>query len=235
MMEKLVILGAGFALSEISELIDDINKVSGKYEIIAALDDNPALTGKTYDGIIVEGPLERAHDFGTEVKFVFAIGTYRTRVSRNDILKRLGIPEGRFVTLVHPTAKIFHSSQIGNGCMVHYGSVVFGHSRIGPFCVISANCVIGVGNVIGRGALLGSNVTTTTGTKIGSFGFVGSSSTISENVEIEPGAYVGMGTVVVRNVKAGTFVFGSPPRVLDRIEVSKSIIEEWDHFKKPGE
>jgi sugar O-acyltransferase (sialic acid O-acetyltransferase NeuD family) len=228
MVQKIVIIGGSHAFWEINELINDINDKKKKYEIVGILDDNIELIGKNYNGITVCGPLEKANEFSADIKFIFAIGSYKTRVIRSEILKRLNITEVRYETLIHPTAKIFSSAKIGYGCIIHYGSVVFNHSYIDSFCIISANCVIAVANNIGKGALLGSNVTTTTGVKIGSFSFIGSSCTIGENIEIGPCAQVGLGSVILNNVKPGIFILGTPPKVLNIIDVPVEIIKDWE-------
>jgi len=230
-MQDLVIIGASNAFWEINELIKDINSEKEIYKIIGVLDDNEDLWGKKFEDLIVEGPIEKVNEYDQSVKFVLAIGSFRTRIIRNEIINKLGLHEGRFVTLIHPTAKIFSTSQINKGCIIHYGSVIFNHTIVESFSVISANCVIGVGNLIGKGALLGSTITTTTGVKIGSFSFIGSSTSIGEGVEIGPGAQIGMGSLVLKNIKAGCFVLGNPLRMLDKIEVPETIIEEWEKIK----
>jgi acetyltransferase-like isoleucine patch superfamily enzyme len=226
-MQKLVIIGGSLAFWEISELIHDINQVKPLYQVVGILDDNPALIGKQYNDLIVDGPVEKAKQFGEDVKFVFAIGSYTTRIIRASILERLNIPDERFETLVHPTVKIFSTAKIMHGCIIHYGTVIFNHTIIESFSVIAANCVIAVNNYIGRGALFGSNITTTTGVKIGSFSFIGSSTSIGENIEVEPGAQIGMGSLILKNISAGAFVLGNPPRMLDKIDVPQHILENW--------
>jgi acetyltransferase EpsM len=226
-VKEVVILGGSNAFWEISELIYDINTVKLQYKIIAVLDDSPNLIGNQLGEFIVDGPLEKAKEFSEDVYFVFAIGSFRTRLIRNEILKRLAFQDERYVTLIHPTSKIFSTAQIGQGCIVHYGTVVFNHTKVESFCVIAANCVIAVSNLLGRGCLFGSNVTTTTGVKIGSFSFIGSSTSIVENVEIGPGAQIGMASLVLKDIPAGAFVLGNPPRLLDKVEVSDEIIENW--------
>lgn len=226
-IKEIVILGGSNAFWEISELISDINAIKLQYKIIAVLDDSPNLIGKQLGELTVDGPLEEAKGFSENVYFVFAIGSFRTRLIRSEILKRLAFRDERYVTLIHPTAKIFSTSQIGYGCIVHYGTVVFNHSKIESFCVIAANCVIAVSNLLGRGCLFGSNITTTTGVKIGSFSFIGSSTSIGENVEIGPGAQIGMASLVLKDIPAGAFVLGNPPKLLDKVEVSDEIIENW--------
>ena len=227
-MQKLVIIGGSNAFWEISELINDINSVKEQFEIIAVLDDNKDIWGKKFLNLSVDGPVEKVHDFEDDVKFVFAIGSFRTRIIRSQILKQLSLDLNRYVTLIHPSAKVFSTSTVKEGCIIHYGSVIFNHSILEPFSVVSANCVIGVGNVLGKGSLLGSNITTTTGVLIGCYSFIGSSTSIGENVEIGPGAQIGMGTLVLKNIKPGHFVLGNPPRVLNKVDVPDDILKEWD-------
>lgn len=230
-MQELVIIGGSNAFWEISELIDDINAIKQTYKIVAVLDDNKEILGKKFGDIDVDGPVEKVHNFSNDAKFVFAIGSFRTRIIRSQIIKKLNLELDRYVTLIHPTAKIFSTSKVKNGCIIHYGSVIFNHCTLEPFTIVSANCVIGVGNLIGKGALLGSNITTTTGVKIGSFSFIGSSTSIGEHVEIGPGAQVGMASLVLKNLKPGCFVLGNPVRVLDKIEVPDVILAEWEEIK----
>lgn len=231
-MQKIVIIGGSHAFWEISELINDINRIKPSFEIIAVLDDSPLLQNKTYGTLTVKGPIEKAKEYSDDVKFVFAIGSHRTRLIRHSILERLGIPDERFVTLIHPSAKIFSSANIKYGCIVHYGSVIFNHTIVEPFSIISANCVIAVANHIGRGSMFGSSITTTTGVKTGSYSFVGSGSLLGENVEIGPGAQIGMGSVILKNIPAGAFVLGNPPRLLDKSEIPKTILDHWENEKK---
>lgn len=231
-MQKLVIIGGSHAFWEISELINDINAIMPKYEVVGVFDDNTALWGTKYGSLAVEGPIDKVKELPADIKFIFAIGSFKTRIIRSDILNRLNIPDERFETLIHPTAKIFSTALVKHGCVIHYGTVVFNHTVMESFTVIGANSVIAVGNYIGRGSLFGSNVTTTTGVKVGSFSFVGSSSSIGENIEIEPGAQIGMGSLILNNIKAGLFVLGNPLKVLSKTEVPQSIIDSWNLQKE---
>lgn len=230
-MQKLVIIGGSNAYWEIEELINDINSIKPTYQIVGIYDDNETIIGSNFNGIVVNGPIEKVKQYSNDVKFIFAIGSFKTRLIRADILKRLNISTDRFETLVHPSAKIFSTAKVGKGCIIHYGTVIFNHTIIDDFCVIAANCVIAVGNFVGKGALFGSNITTTTGVKIGSFSFIGSSSSIGEFVEIGPGSQIGMSSLILKDIKSGSFVLGNPPRLLDKIDVPLDIIEEWENFK----
>lgn len=227
-VQPLVVLGASNAFWEIHELVRDINARADRYEIVGILDDDDSTWGRALGGAPVSGPLEEAGEFPDDVRFVFGIGSYRTRILRRTILERVGLPDDRFETLVHPMAKVFSSASVGHGCIIHFGSVVFSGAKIEAFAIVSAISVIATNNLVGRGALVGSGVITADEAAIGCYAHVGQGVLVAERCEIGPGAQIGMGGVVLKNVKAGAFGIGSPLRFLDRIDVPIEIQREWD-------
>lgn len=163
---------------------------------------------------IQKGPLNLENKFPSYVKFVFVIGSYKTRLIRNEILKKLKIPTNRFETLIHPTSKVYSSAKISNGVIIHAGSVIYNNSKIGPFVVIVANTIIGANNIIGEGALITSLVSTTSSVKIGSYRFIETSDLIGEIVEIGPGSLVSIGSFVHRSIKPGSFALSNPFKII---------------------
>jgi serine acetyltransferase len=224
----LVILGGGSGFWELSELVADINRAEPRFRIVGVLDDAVDLWGTDLAGVPVSGPLEKAREYPSVVRFVFGIGTYRTRMLRRPLLERVGLPDERYETLVHPTAKVFSTASVGPGCIVHYGTVVFNHSRLDPFVIVSASCVIATHNLIGRGALLGSGVITGYLAAIGCYAHVGQGVLVGERCEVGAGAQIGMGSVVLQSVKPGAFAIGSPLRFIDKVEVPPEVSADWE-------
>ena len=233
-VKKLVVLGAT-SYSEVAGIIYDINQIEEKYEVIAILDDNVELHGTKFEGIEVKGNLELVHDFTGDISFVFAIGHYPTRITRYFILERLRLPDNRFETLIHPDAKIYPTSTIGYGCIIHKGTIVYNNCIISPYVLIIANTIIGNRNVVGRGAIVASMVSTTGRVKIGNFSFIGTGSLIAENVEIGPGAMIGMGSLILRDVKPGHYTMGNPPKgQIPDVNLPHEIVNEWEKTKNMG-
>ena len=228
---QLVIIGAS-AFPEVLELIRDINLKDEKYDVLEVLDDDASIIGTTIEGYKIAGGLELVHTYSKKVQFVFAIGSHRSRVMRYSILKRLNLPNKRYETLVHPNAKIYSSSKIGDGVIIHIGTVIFNNSTIGSFCIIVANSIIGARNILGNGCLITSLVSLTADVKIGAYSFIGTQSSVAEGIEIGPGSMVGMRTLVSRNLSPGVVVFGNPMKIVDKIEVPFTIVEEWEKQKK---
>jgi sugar O-acyltransferase (sialic acid O-acetyltransferase NeuD family) len=229
-LQPLILWGVS-PFSEIYEIIKDINNISPTYEVIGILDDNKDTHGKVVDGIKVLGPLELCYQF-ENVKFLNCIGSHRTRIVKYEIIKKLNLPKDRFVTLIHPTAKIYSSSIVEEGCIIHKGAIVFNDTVIQSHVEILANSVIGAKNIVYEGAMVTSLVATTVGVRIGPYSHIGTHSCIGENVNIGAGAQIGMGSVVLKDVPPGVFCLGNPLRFLNKIDVPLELIKITENEKQ---
>jgi sugar O-acyltransferase (sialic acid O-acetyltransferase NeuD family) len=217
-LEPLVFLGASTSFLEIAPIIADLNTAGSAYEIVAILDDDTALHGKRFGNAVVAGPLAAIADY-PDARVIFGIGSHRTRLQRLRILRNVGLPEDRYLTVVHPAARIYPDATVGAGAIIHAGVVVASEARVDPFAVITFNAIIGNRTVVGWGALIASAAVVLSDAVIGPCAFVGASVTIAEKVQVGAGAMVGMGSVLTRNVADGAFVLGNPPRTLMRSPV----------------
>ena len=131
MNNNLLIIGAGGhgkCVKETAELIGLFNKID-------FLDDNSA------EAI---GPWADYEKFSASYSTAFiAIGNNELRATWFDKLTAAGF---NLITLVHPTAYISQSAQIGPGTIVL------------PMAVLHANVTVKRGNIIGIGTLLDHNV-----------------------------------------------------------------------------
>lgn len=237
-MQSLIFLGAT-AVPEVAELVRDINAERDghdpAFEMIGILDDNPDLAGTSIEGLAVLGPLESVSDY-PDAHFVFCVGSHHTRILRYEILRRLGLPDERYATLVHPRAKVYRSASLGVGSILHCGSVVGNGTHVGRWVVVLWNSVIGAANTVGDGALIASNVTTNAGAKIGSFSFIGAASAVADGVEVGPGAMLGMGGLALRDIPVGAFQFGSPSKIIGQSEVPAELCQAWKRLSvRPAE
>lgn len=224
-MEKIIYLGAG-GFPEVSEVVRRINAVEPRYEIVGILDDDAAYHGGNVEGVPVLGGLQRVAEF-PDVRIVFGIGSHRSRLLRYEILRRLGLPAQRYLTLVDPSAQVYKYAVVGHGAIIHGGSVVLSGAKIGDFSVIGWNTVVAKDVIVGEGGLTGPSVTTLPKARLGAYSFVGGAAMVSEGVTIGPGAMVGAGTFVHRDVPAGDFIVGNPPRILASATVPDDILRVW--------
>ena len=226
-LQPLVFVGASTAFAEISEIIADINRVERQYEMVAMLDDNPKLHGQKLGGVQVTGGLDTSDRY-PDAQFVFGIGSYRTRLMRYAILQRLNLPDERFVTLVHPTAKVYPSARIGAGCIVHSGVVIGNDAVLEPFSIVTFNAILGPYVRLGRCAMVTTMALALSYVQIGPCAFVGVKSCLAEGIRVGPGAMVGMASAVFRNVAPGAFVLGNPAQLVNQVKVPPEILQGWE-------
>src|SRR3990172_1677273 len=182
-LQSLVFLGGISGFYETAEIVKDINDKNPTYRIEGILNDDTKLHGKIIGGVKVLGPLDMVSNF-KDAQFIMGIGSYRTRIIRYEIIQRLNIPQERYVTLIHPSARIYPSSRVGHGGIIHSGVVIFQETILENFVTILPNGVIGTNNFIGEGALMAPLVTTTPHVRIGFYTHLGASSSIAEFVKI---------------------------------------------------
>jgi sugar O-acyltransferase (sialic acid O-acetyltransferase NeuD family) len=130
--------------------------------------------------------------------FFCAIGNVKRRklvVER--ILKR----GGKFINLIHPTANISPSVNLGVGVAIK------------SYCVISSDSIIGDFSYLQSSVIIGHDVTIGKYCQINSFSFFAGNVTINncvtinagakliQNIKVDDYAKVGMGSVVLNNVK----------------------------------
>ena len=219
---EIVFLGGGTAFYEVFEIIRRINIVEKKYKIISILDDNIELHGKQLNGILIAGNLEKAKEY-PNAKFVFGIGSMKTRLIRKKIMAKLGIELSRFESIIHPQTYIDSSAKIQPGCIIHPGVCIGNDVVVEHFVVIAVNSAIGPYSYISSFAMITSLVVILSNAKIGKSVFVGASSCITEGVEVGDGAMIGAGTIISRNVPNGTFFLGNPARMINKFEIPKDL------------
>jgi sugar O-acyltransferase (sialic acid O-acetyltransferase NeuD family) len=224
-IEKIIYLGAS-GFPEVSEVVRRINAVELRYEIAGILDDDASYHGGEVEGVPVLGNLERVVDF-PNARFIFGIGTHRSRLLRYEILQRLGVPAARYLTLIDPSAHVYKYADVGHGAIIHSGSTVLCGAKICNFSVVGWNAIVTKDVIIGEGAMTGPSVTILPNARLGAYSFVGGAASISEGVTIGPGAMVGACTFVHRDVSSGDFIVGTPPRLLASETVPNDILQVW--------
>lgn len=201
-MRRLAIAGAGgHAL-----VCADIARLCGYGEVLF-FDDDP-LAGKDFP-FPVEGPVSGILSLGCEA-FV-AIGSNAARSAVQSALEGAGV---RVATLVHPSAYVAPSADLGPGCAVMAGAVVNPYARLGRGCVVNTcasvdhGCSVGDFCHVAVGARLAGDVT------LGEKCMVGAGAVVIQGLRVAGGAVVGAGAAVVRDVEAPGTYAGVPARPL---------------------
>lgn len=221
MASRLIILGLTGNASDILDIVDAINRVAPAWEVLGILDDSSARGAEVYGvrvlGKLDEGPRIAADaKAGGEIRFVNAIGSDTSYMTRAEVIRKSGIVSARFATLMHPQAAVSARAEIGVGSYLCAGATVAGAVKIGAHVHVGAGCQIGHDSVIEEYAMIAPAAAIGGHVRIGRAAYIGAAASIRQRLNIGAGALVGMGAVVVRDVHAGITVVGNPARALAR-------------------
>ena len=164
-------------------------------------DDDAQKAGSTIDGCPVLGAFDM--DMPEESELILAIGS-------NDVRKQISerLDERvRWATLVHPSAILDTTVEVGEG------SVVF------------AGVIVQPGTSIGRHVILNTASTVDNDCRVGDHVHVAPGVHVAGHVEIGDGALLGIGASVVPGVKIGEWsTIGAGAGVTRRVSANRTVV-----------
>jgi sugar O-acyltransferase (sialic acid O-acetyltransferase NeuD family) len=206
MPDRLVVFGSGGH----AKVVIEAALARAPAREIVILDDADEAKGHSIFGNMVLGGRAEL-DSLKGVPVVPAIGNNEARAQ---LLAWLRDQDHALETIIHPSATVASSADVGDGVFVSAGAVVIAEARIGDGAIVNTaasvdhDCVIGEAAHIGPGVHLCGNV------RIGARTLVGVGSSVSPGISVCDDVVVGAGSVVVRDIEeAGTYA-GNPARRL---------------------
>ena len=190
-MEKIIIYGVGGLGKEVLWLLKDINRLtpSGRYDIIGMADNyHSELYGTNIHGVTVLGDIDVIKKAKGYVACVCAIGDPLVRKKIVTQLQDAGV---QMATVIHPTAQVFSTENIGTG------SIICAHA------VVSVDVTIGRSNIINFGSMIGHDCRTGDYCTINSNSVISGNVHIGEGCEFAPGSFIYQGKSVVNHSKIG--------------------------------
>jgi sugar O-acyltransferase (sialic acid O-acetyltransferase NeuD family) len=201
------------AASGLAREVLAVVRATGHHEVLGFVDDDASLHGADLDGVPVLGGLEVV-DERPAADLVLCAGKGSARASLAGRLATLGITDGRYAGVRHP------SVDVPDGCEVGAGSILLAHvavtadARLGRHVVVMPNATITHDVVLEDFATICAGVSLGGGVVVGERAYLGMNASVREGVRIGADANVGMGTALLCDVPDRETWVGVPGRSL---------------------
>jgi sugar O-acyltransferase (sialic acid O-acetyltransferase NeuD family) len=205
---RIAIAGAGGFGRETADAVRDLHPGAGVF--VGFLDD--AMPGLLIADQ-VRGPIDLIHDL-PDVRLVVCVGNPRNYFARARIVERLGLPDRRYSTIVHPCAQVSRSSTVGAGSVLLAGVVLTADATISRHVAVMPHVVVTHDVVVRDYATLASGVKLGGGVVVDEGAYLGAGAMVREGVNIGAWSQVGMGSVVLQDVPEYEVWVGNPARKL---------------------
>ena len=213
-VRPLVVVGSGGFGRETVEAVRAINAERRTWDLLGFLDDDPTLHGTEIDGVPVLGPIDDARTRFESAQLVVCTGHPGNYFSRRSIVERLGLPPGRYGTVVHPAASVSTTSKVGHGSVLLAHVVATASVRIGAHVAVMPGVVFTHDDRVDDYGTFGAGVRLAGRVHVEEGAYVGSGSLVREDRTVGAWSLVGMGAVVTKDVPAAEVWAGVPARFL---------------------
>jgi sugar O-acyltransferase (sialic acid O-acetyltransferase NeuD family) len=218
-VRDLVIVGAGGFARETAAAAAAVNRVRPTWRVLGFVDDDPALHGTSRSGLPILGSVDSVTGM-PHAGVVVCVGNPRNYVARRHIVRRLGLPDDRYATVVHPAAEIGAGSVVGPGSVLLAGTVLTADVAVGSHVAVMPQAVLTHDDRVSDYTTVAAGVRVGGGAVLEQGAYVGSGALIREGVTVGAWSLIGMGSVVLRDVPPGQIWAGNPARLLRNADLT---------------
>src|SRR4051794_32916375 len=168
MAERLVLVGAGGLGRETAQAA-----LAAGVPVAGFLDDAPGLAGGKVGEVPVLGSTADAAGLDADARVLATVASSADPGRRLRLVARLALTDDRWGLLVHPSAQLAASTEIGPGCVVLAGCVTTADVVVGRHVVLMPACVLTHDDVVEDGVTFASGVRLSGGVRIGRGAYLG--------------------------------------------------------------
>ena len=206
-MSALLILAAGGHAKVVAETALAVGAASR----IAFLDDRPLSSVLRFP---VLGPFSYALEPSIKDQFPAAVVAIGHPITRLRWLAQLRAAGFQLPLLVHPTAWISPSAQIGPGSVVFAQAAVQAQVVIGSGAILNTGCSVDHDTQLSDGVHICPGARLAGEVQVGERSWIGIGASVIQQVRIGSDVTVGAGSSVIRDLPDGVTAVGVPARVL---------------------
>jgi len=205
--QRVVLLGTGLYAEELTDLVAAIDGV----ELVAYCENlDPDKAGHDIAG----RPIVWVDDLPAlgDVRAVCAM----TTTERESYVEQVGALGIGFTRLVHPSAVVAPSVQLGAGVVVQAGVIIGARTALGDHVMVNRGALIGHHATFGDYATVQPGANIGGATTIGARSYIALGAMVLDRRRVGEGALVGAGALVTRDVEPHVQVMGTPAREVKR-------------------
>ncbi|WP_289054506.1 acetyltransferase [Carboxylicivirga marina] len=172
-------------------------------DVIGIFDDNKEMN--SFKKIPVFGPYQKVLH---KHPVIISIGDNRTREALSKEV------DDAFGTVIHPSAHISPSADIGEGSVIMCSSIIQVDSQLGKHVIVNSGASIDHECVIDDYVHICPQTTLCGNVSIGKGAMVGAGTIVIPGIKIGKWAIIGAGSVIIRDVPDYAVVVGNPGRII---------------------
>ncbi|MDN3676687.1 acetyltransferase [Flavobacterium paronense] len=210
-MKKIAIYGAGGFGREVACMINAINELEPKWDLVGFFDDNPATKKNKYGEIL--GNIDVLNNWETELSIVFSIAN---PLILKELVSKITNLLIDFPNIAAPNVNFLDKEtlEMGKGNLFFFGARVSCDVKMGNFNMLNGFVSLGHDVQIGDYNILGPMVRISGSTVLKDSNFFGVQSIALQGIKIGSNIRVGANSVLIRNTKDNNLYVGNPAKLV---------------------
>jgi sugar O-acyltransferase (sialic acid O-acetyltransferase NeuD family) len=195
-----------------AKVIVELGGEEGFLQIVGLLEDFPENAQRTFGNLTIIGSGDDLSALGTEAGVEAVLLGFGESRGRARAIDRIAAAGYATPSLVHRTAHVCASAEIGAGSQVLAFSYVGPDARIGRGVLLNTGAIVEHDCALDDGAVVAPGATLCGRVRVGTEALVGAGATVLPDVSLGAGSVVAAGALVREDVPPETVVAGVPAR-----------------------
>ncbi|WP_416150477.1 acetyltransferase [Salipaludibacillus sp. HK11] len=203
---KIMMIGQGGH----SKVLTDIINMDNQNNVIGFFDDK--FSEMIIKDNIIFAPLQHVRMVSHKYSNAMWIVALGSNYIRKAIVSSISFPREKYTTVIHPSAIISPSVEIGYGSVIMPNVVINSGAKIGNHVIVNTGSIVEHDNIIGDYVHLSPNTTLTGSVVIKEGAHIGANATVIPDKSVGEWAIIGAGSTVTASIPPFMTAVGSPAK-----------------------